>query len=65
MTKKELLQNSLDEFMRVQKYLQLIPDKDSAIYKEIKNRYCELKVILNSISGFDISMIAELDKIKE
>ncbi len=42
MTKKELLQNSLDEFMRVQKYLQLIPDKDSDIYKEIKQRYNEL-----------------------
>lgn len=65
MTKKELLQNSLDEFIRVQKYLQLIPDQDSGIYKEIKNRYCELKVILNSISSFDISMIAELDRIKE
>ena len=41
MPKTELLQNSLDEFMRVQKYLQLIPDQDSDIYKEIKNRYCE------------------------
>jgi hypothetical protein len=65
MTKKELLQNSLDEFMRVQKYLQLIPDKDSDIYKEIKQRYIELKVILNSISGFDISILADIDEIKE
>ena len=65
MTKKELLQNSLDEFMRVQKYLQLIPDQDSDIYTEIKNRYRELKVILDSISGFDISMIVDIDKIKE
>ena len=65
MTKKELLQNSIDEFARVQKYLQLIPDQGSAIYKEIKNRYYELKVILNSISGFDISMIADIDEIKE
>ena len=65
MTKKELLQNSLDEFMRVQKYLQLIPDKDSDIYKEIKQRYIELKVILNSISGFDISILSDIDEIKE
>ena len=65
MTKKELCQNSLDEFMRVQKYLQLIPDQDSDIYTEIKNRYRELKVILDSISGFDISMIVDIDKIKE
>ena len=65
MTKKELLQNALDEFMRVQKYLQLIPDKDSDIYKEIKQRYIELKVILNSISGFDISILADIDEIKE
>ncbi len=62
---KELFQNSLDEFMRVQKYLQLIPDQDSDIYTEIKNRYRELKVILDSISGFDISMIVDIDKIKE
>ena len=65
MTKKELFQNSLDEFMWVQKYLQLIPDQDSDIYTEIKNRYRELKVILDSISGFDISMIVDIDKIKE
>ena len=65
MTKKELLQNSLDEFMRVQKYLQLIPDKSTDIYKEIKQRYIELKVILNSISGFDISILADIDEIKE
>ena len=65
MTKKELLQNSLDEFMRVQKYLQLIQDKDSDIYKEIKQRYNELKVILNSISGFDLSILTDIDKIKE
>ena len=65
MTKKELFQNSLDEFMRVQKYLQLIPDQDSDIYTEIKNRYRELKVILDSISGFDMSMIVDIDKIKE
>lgn len=65
MTKKELLQNSLDEFMRVQRYLRLIQDKDSDIYKEIKQRYLELKVILNSISGFDLSAFADIDEIKE
>lgn len=62
MTKKELLQNSLDEFMRLQKYLQLIQDKDLDIYKEVKRRYNELKVILNSISGFGLSMLISIDE---
>ena len=65
MTKKELLQNSLDEFMRVQKYLKLIQDKDSDVYKEIKQRYKELKTTISAISGFDLSILAELDKIEE
>ena len=65
MTKKELLQTSLDEFMRVQKYLELIQDKDSDIYKEIKQRYNELKTILTAISGFDLSLFTEIDRIKE
>lgn len=65
MTKKELLKNSLDEFVRVQRYLQLIQDKDSEVYKEIKQRHDELKEVLNAISGFDLSILAELDKIKE
>lgn len=51
--------------MRIQKYLQLIPNKDSDIYKEIKQRYDEPKVVLKSISGFDLSILAKLDKIKE
>lgn len=39
----------------------LIPDKESAAYKEIKERYIELKVILMA-SGINL---AELDKVKE
>lgn len=65
MTKKEILQNSLDEFMRVQKYLKLIPDKKSAIYIEIKKRYIELKVILEAIGGVDLFILTEIDEIKE
>lgn len=65
MTKKEILQNSLDEFMRVQKYLKLIPDKESAIYIEIKERYNALKAILEAIGGVDLLFLIDIDEIKE
>lgn len=61
MTEKEMLKVSVEEFSRVQKYMLLIQDKDSAAYKEIRDRYIELKVILVA-SGIDLT---ELDKIKE
>ncbi|MDE6055948.1 MAG: hypothetical protein K2G55_19835 [Lachnospiraceae bacterium] len=61
MSEKEMLKISVEEFSRVQKYLLLIQDKESAAYKEIKDRYIELKVILTA-SGINIT---ELDKIKE
>lgn len=61
MTEKEMLKISVEEFSRVQKYMLLILDKESAAYKEIKDRYIELKVILTA-SGINIT---ELDKIKE
>lgn len=38
----------------------LIDDKESAAYREMKDRYFELKVIL-TVSGIDLT---EIDKIK-
>ncbi|MDE7479115.1 MAG: hypothetical protein K2M91_14445 [Lachnospiraceae bacterium] len=61
MSEKEMLKISIEEFSRVQKFMLLIQDKESAAYKEIKDRYIELKVILTA-SGINIT---ELDKIKE
>lgn len=61
MTEKEMMKISVEEFARVQKYMLLIDNKDSAVYKEIRGRYIELKVILTA-SGIDL---AELDVIKE
>ena len=60
MSEKEMLRISVEEFSRVQKYMFLIEDKESAVYKEIKERYIELKVILTAC-GIDLT---ELDKIK-
>ena len=61
MTEKEMLKVSVEEFSRVQKYMLLIQDKESDAYKEIRDRYIELKVIL-VVSGINLT---ELDKIKE
>ena len=51
---------SIEEFSRLQNYM-LASEKDSNSYKLMKNRYIELKVILD-IFGIDLT---ELDKIKE
>ena len=60
MTEKEMLKISIEEFSRVQKYMLLVDDRESAVYKEIKDRYIELKVILTA-SGINLT---ELEKIK-
>lgn len=60
MTEKEMIKVSAEEFTRVQRYMPAA-DKESEIYKMIKGRDIELKVILTS-SGVNIS---ELDVIKE
>ncbi len=60
MTEKEMIKISIEEFARIQRYM-LAADKESELYKMIKGRYIELKVILTS-SGVNIS---ELDVIKE
>lgn len=60
MTEKELLQKNIEEFSRLQSYM-LLCEKNSEVYKIMKDRYIELKVIL-TVSGVNLT---ELDKIKE
>ena len=60
LTDKELLQKNVEEFSRIQRYMKLA-DKDSEVYKAIKERYIELKVILSS-SGVNLT---DLDVMKE
>lgn len=60
MTEGEMLKLSVEEFSRIQQYM-LLAEKDSAVYKSMRIRYIELKVIL-SASGINLS---ELDMIKE
>lgn len=60
MSEKELIKVSVEEFSRLQSYM-LASEKDTDSYNLMKDRYIELKVILNS---FGVSL-TELDKIKE
>lgn len=61
MSESEMIKISVEEFARVQKYMILIENKDSAAYKEIRGRYIELKVILTKSEV----NLTELDTIKE
>ncbi len=61
MTEKEVMQKNVEEFARLQKYMLLVESRESAVYKEMRDRYIELKVILIA-SGINLT---ELDKIKE
>ena len=60
MTEKELLQKNVEEFARLQNYM-VLAEKDSNVYRAMKGRYIELKVILTA-SGINLT---ELDVIKE
>lgn len=60
MTEGEMLKLSVEEFSRIQDYMASC-EKDSEVYKKMKRRYIELKVIL-SASGVNLT---ELDFIKE
>lgn len=55
-----MLKLSVEEFSRLQDNM-LSCEKDSDVYKKMKRRYIELKVIL-SASGINLT---ELDMIKE
>ena len=59
MTDKEILQKNIEEFSRIQDWMQL-SEKDSEVYKSLKKRYVDLKVILTS-SGVNLT---EIDRIK-
>lgn len=56
----EMLQVSVEEFSRLQDYM-ILAEKDSKVYKTMKERYIDLKVILTA-SGINLT---ELDIIKE
>ncbi len=60
MSEKEMLQKNVEEFSRLQRYMQL-SDKESDAYREMHDRYVELKVILTA-SGINLT---ELDRIKD
>ncbi len=60
MPKKEMLLKNIEDFSRVQDWMQLA-EKDSKVYKAMRRRHVELKVILTA-SGINRT---ELDIIKE
>ena len=60
MTEGEMLKISIEEFSRLQDYM-LSCEQDSEVYKKMKRRYIELKVILTA-SGVNLT---ELDIIKQ
>lgn len=49
MSEKEMLKISIEEFSRVQDWMELA-DKQSEVYKSLKKRYMDLKAIL-TVSG--------------
>ena len=58
---KEQMQKNVEEFDRLQRFMAFVDDKESAVYKAMKERYIALKVILTA-SGINLT---ELDRIKE
>lgn len=60
MTEKEMIQKNIEEFSRLQKYMLLTEDKESPAYKEMYERYVDLKTIL-TVSGTNIT---DIDRIK-
>lgn len=60
MPEKEMLKISVEEFSRVQDWMQL-SEKDSEVYKSLRKRYIGLKVILTA-SGVNLT---EIDRVKE
>lgn len=60
MPEKEMLKISVEEFSRIQRYM-MLADKESDVYKAMKERYIDLKVILTA-SGINLT---EIDRIKE
>lgn len=59
MSEKEMLKISVEEFSRVQDWMEL-SDEDSNVYKSLRKRYLDLKVIL---IFFGVNL-TEIDRIK-
>ena len=60
MTEMEITQKNIEEFSRLQRYM-VLAEKGSDVYQAMKERYLDLKVILQS-SGVNLT---EIDRIKE
>ena len=60
MTEGEMLKLSVEEFSRIQRFM-MLAEKDSEVYRAMRERYIDLKVILTA-SGVNIT---EIDRIKE
>ena len=54
MTEKEQMQKNVEEFDRLQRFMTLVDDKESNVYKAMKERYITLKVILTA-SGINLT----------
>ncbi len=59
MSEKEMLKISVEEFSRIQDWIELA-DKESEVYKSLRKRYIDLKVIL-TLSGVNLT---EIDRVK-
>jgi hypothetical protein len=55
MTESEMMQKNIEEFSRLQHYMK-VAGKDTEVYKVMKMRYLELKVILQA-TGVNLSTI--------
>lgn len=55
-----MMQRNIEDFSRVQDWMELA-EKESEVYKSLKKRYIDLKIILTA-SGVNLT---ELDRIKE
>ncbi len=60
-TEREQMQKNVEEFDRLQRFMLLVDDKESNVYKAMKERYITLKVVLTA-TGINLT---ELDRIKE
>lgn len=60
MTESEIIQRNIEEFSRLQRYM-IAAGKECPAYPDMKDRYIELKVILQA-SGVNLT---DIDKIKE
>lgn len=55
MSDKEMMQKNIEEFARLQKYMLLVESKESAVYKEMKDRnylLFDVWVKLRALLGF-------------